>query len=172
MVAGVRWAVMAAPIGPLALAVDDAGVCSVRFDGVPGGPLAGDLGGPLAGDPLLSAAADQLGAYFAGELTGFDLPLSVHGGSDFERRVWAELARIPYGETRSYGQIAAALGDPGAARAVGIANNRNRLPILIPCHRVIGADGKLVGFGGGLARKRHLLELEARVRVEREFAGQ
>jgi len=130
-------------------------------------------------DPVLRAAADQLAAYFAGRLTVFTVPLSVRHGSGFERAVWAELARIPYGETKTYGEVAAAacaaLDRPGeaghgAARAVGIACNRNPLPIVVPCHRVVGAGRKLVGFGGGLDRKRFLLELEARVELERALS--
>ncbi len=89
----------------------------------------------------------------------FKLPLAAHG-SDFQLRVWAELSRIPFGETISYGELALRLGDKGASRAVGLANNRNPIPIIIPCHRVIGADGSMVGFGGGLERKRWLLRHE------------
>jgi len=103
----------------------------------------------------------QLEAYFDGERRAFDLPLDPVG-TDFQRAVWAELARIPYGETRSYGQIAAAIGQPRATRAVGLANNQNPLPIVVPCHRVVGARGELTGYGGGLPRKRWLLQHEAR----------
>jgi methylated-DNA-[protein]-cysteine S-methyltransferase len=103
----------------------------------------------------------QLGEYFAGERTAFDLPLRPVG-SGFELAVWDQLIRIPYGETRSYGHVAQAVGEPGGAQAVGAANGRNPLAIVVPCHRVIGADGSLVGFGGGLARKRFLLDLEQR----------
>jgi methylated-DNA-[protein]-cysteine S-methyltransferase len=116
--------------------------------------------------PVLRAAAEQLAAYFAGELTDFDLPLSLRGGSAFERQVWAELEKIPYGETCSYGAVARAVtGDILASRAVGIANNHNPVAIIVPCHRVVGANGKLVGYGGGLPTKRFLLELEARVQL-------
>jgi methylated-DNA-[protein]-cysteine S-methyltransferase len=174
----VRWSVVPTPIGDLAVAVEGAAVCRVHFgdrSGAAGRTRAGPDWSRYEGeagdsDPLLDAAAAQLREYFAGRRTEFDLPLADVGGSDFERRVWAALAEIPYGEMRTYGQIASAVGDPGAARAVGTACNRNRLPVLLPCHRVVGADGKLVGFGGGLPRKRFLLELEARVRVERDFA--
>ena len=109
----------------------------------------------------LKPVVDQLDAYFCGNRTAFDLPLDV-AGSDFQLSVWRALCRIPYAETRSYGQIAKAVGRPGAARAVGLANNQNPVAIIIPCHRVIGADGSLVGYGGGLPRKRRLLDLEAR----------
>jgi methylated-DNA-[protein]-cysteine S-methyltransferase len=171
----VLWTVTPSPIGELALAVDDAGLCRVRFSphnvsaDVPAGDLAaGDLA--AGGVPArLAAAVDQLGAYFAGDLTEFDLPLSVPGGSDFERAVWAAMREIPYGQMRTYGEIAAETGDPGAARAVGVACNRNPLPLVVPCHRVVGAGGKLVGFGGGLPRKRFLLELESRVAMQRAW---
>jgi methylated-DNA-[protein]-cysteine S-methyltransferase len=111
-------------------------------------------------DPgAFGAAVAQLGGYFAGELTHFDVELDLHG-TTFQRRVWTALLTIPYGETRSYGEIAEQIGAPGAARAVGLANGHNPIAIVVPCHRVIGANGSLTGFGGGLARKRTLLELE------------
>ncbi len=105
-------------------------------------------------------AKRQLSAYFAGNLTDFDLPLAPRGTS-FQQLVWAELQRIPYGTTLTYGELAARISNPKASRAVGLANGRNPLSIVIPCHRVIGANGKLVGYGGGLARKEMLLSLEA-----------
>jgi len=101
----------------------------------------------------------QLEEYFAGERTGFDLVLRPEG-TVFQRKVWDSLSRIPYGETRTYGEIAQAIGRPGAARAVGLANGRNPIAIVVPCHRVIGADGSLTGYGGGLDVKRALLDLE------------
>lgn len=104
-------------------------------------------------------AVEQLGAYFAGELTDFDVDLDLRG-TEFQRRVWLALLTIPYGETRSYGEIAEQIAAPGAARAVGLANGHNPIAIVVPCHRVIGANGSLTGFGGGLGRKRTLLELE------------
>jgi methylated-DNA-[protein]-cysteine S-methyltransferase len=109
----------------------------------------------------LKPVVDQLDAYFCGNCARFDLPLDL-AGSDFQLKVWRALCGIPYGGTRSYGQIAKAVGQPGAARAVGLANNHNPVPIVVPCHRVIGADGSLTGYGGGLPRKRKLLDLEAR----------
>lgn len=105
------------------------------------------------------ATRAQLRSYFAGELRMFDLPLAPHG-TDFQRQVWRALAAIPYGQTATYGAIAARLGRPGASRAVGMANGRNPISVIVPCHRVIGANGKLVGYGGGLQRKQHLLALE------------
>lgn len=155
-----HWTVIDTPIGDLSLAVDADGLCGVRFGSVvTGSPVGGD-------DRLRTAARQELGAYFTGQLTEFSVPLSVPAGSEFERAVWAQLRRIPYGEMQTYGEVARVLGDPGAARAVGIACNRNPLPVVVPCHRVVGAGGKLVGFGGGLDRKRRLLELEARVTLE------
>jgi methylated-DNA-[protein]-cysteine S-methyltransferase len=102
---------------------------------------------------------DQLEAYFAGGLTDFTLELRLTG-TEFQRRVWEELRKIPYGETRTYGQLADALGHPTASRAVGLANGRNPVGIIVPCHRVVGADGSLTGYGGGLDRKRRLLDFE------------
>lgn len=135
--------------------------------GSPPGPGPADLSGGL-----LAAAADQLREYFAGERTGFDLPLSVPAdrGSEFERAVWAELSQIPFGEMRTYGEVAAAVGDRAAARAVGTVCHRNPIPVIVPCHRVVGAGGTLVGFGAGLPRKRWLLEHEARVALERAWS--
>ena len=114
------------------------------------------------GNPLLTEAARQLQAYFAGQLREFQLPLDVQG-TDFQKRVWGQVVAIPYGETRSYLQISTALGSPGAVRAVGAANGANPVPIVVPCHRVIGAKGSLVGYGGGLALKKRLLELEGAI---------
>ncbi len=115
--------------------------------------------------PLMLEALRQFRFYFAGQLQKFDLPLELIG-TDFQKRVWNELQAIPYGETRTYGELAHKIGAPLAVRAVGAANGRNPIPIIVPCHRVIGASGKLVGFGGGLDWKRFLLDLEA-AHVER-----
>lgn len=106
-----------------------------------------------------SAAVEQIDSYFAGELTEFDVALELHG-TEFQRRVWAALKTIPYGETRSYGDIATQIGAPGASRAVGLANGRNPISIIVPCHRVVGSTGSLTGYGGGLDRKQLLLALE------------
>ncbi len=114
-------------------------------------------------DAAFDPVAKQLAAYFAGELTDFDVPLAP-AGTPFQLTVWAALRTIPYGETTSYGELAAQIGRPGAARAVGLANGRNPISVIVPCHRVIGSTGTLVGYGGGLARKRLLLDLEAAVR--------
>lgn len=111
-------------------------------------------------DAPFAPVAQQLRAYFAGELTEFDLPMQLEG-TEFQRRVWAALREIPYGKTISYGELAARIGSPGASRAVGLANGRNPIAIIVPCHRVIGSDGSLTGYGGGLDRKVWLLEHEA-----------
>lgn len=113
----------------------------------------------LAENAVLKEAGQQLQAYFAGRLRNFTLPLAP-AGTPFQKSVWEKLLAIPYGETRSYGEISLSLGKPRAARAVGMANHNNPLAIFIPCHRVIGADGKLVGYGGGLHLKEYLLRLE------------
>lgn len=158
---------MGTPIGGVGVGVADGAVCGVSFDAESRG-----VEGAARTPALLAEAERQLRAYFAGALTCFSIPVEFRRGSDFERAVWAAIAEIPYGETRSYGEIARSVGQPEAAQAVGAACNRNPVPILVPCHRVIGADGKLVGFGGGLHRKRWLLQLEARVSIERTFAGE
>ncbi|MGY1607310.1 methylated-DNA--[protein]-cysteine S-methyltransferase [Geodermatophilus sp. SYSU D00700] len=148
--------VVPSPMGPLTVVADD-GVL-VRLYLSPPGPRA-EIG--ARDDAALAGAAGQLGEYLAGDREAFDLPLRPVG-SDFELAVWQQLTRIPYGETRSYGAVAAAVGEPGGAQAVGLACGRNPLAVVVPCHRVVGADGSLVGFGGGLARKRFLLDLEQR----------
>ena len=115
-------------------------------------------------DALLAGARAQLEEYFAGTRTVFDVPLDFEatGGTGFQRRVWAALCDVPYGATISYGELARRIGQPAAVRAVGLANGRNPLSIIVPCHRIIGASGALTGYGGGAARKRALLDLEAR----------
>ena len=145
-------AIIDTPIGPVGLVASETALERVLFDG---GRLR-----PEGRSPVLDEAARQLDAYFRGELIDFDLPLGLHG-TEFQRRCWLALATIPYGQTVSYGEQARRLGlGPDAARAVGAANGQNPLPIVLPCHRVIGADGSLTGFGGGLHVKRFLLELE------------
>jgi len=118
-----------------------------------------DRAGWEPADTAFAAAVDQLEEYFAGQRTEFELELEL-AGTPFQRRVWSALMTIPYGQTRSYGEIAMQLDAPGASRAVGLANGRNPIAIIVPCHRVIGANGKLTGYGGGLSRKRALLDLE------------
>ena len=161
-----RWDVVDSPIGRLLLVSDGRALTSVTMG-------ARESDAPRAGvrdEAGLAEAAEQLNAYFAGELTEFELPLAP-GGTEFQRRVWQALREIPYGETASYGEIAHAVGRPDAVRAVGTTNGRNPIPVIVPCHRVIGADGSLVGFGGGLPRKRKLLELEAEHAAPRLWAG-
>jgi len=145
------------PIDRLLLVGDDGGLHAIRF------PTEGERSRPQShwrrDDGAFAEAARQLTAYFAGDLTRFDLPLHITG-TDFRRRVWSELQTIPYGETISYAALANRIGRPRAFRAVGAANGANPLPIVVPCHRVIGSDGSLTGFGGGIEVKRFLLALE------------
>lgn len=145
------------PVGPLLLAADAVGLRHIEFrDNRHPANHADWHGGD---NEILHAAALQLGEYFAGQRRSFDLPLSPQG-TEFQLRVWRELAHIPYGETISYAQLAKRLGNPNGTRAVGAANGRNPLPIVLPCHRVIGSDGSMIGFGGGLPIKDALLRLE------------
>jgi methylated-DNA-[protein]-cysteine S-methyltransferase len=158
------WTVMASPVGELRLVAVDgpegARLAAIEYAPFRGLPDGRPLGQRADHDPVLAAARAQLEAYFARELKDFDLSLAPVGTA-FQHRVWQELRRIPYGETASYGQIARRLGLTNAAsRAVGVANGRNPLPIVVPCHRVIGANGTLTGYAGGLARKQTLLQLE------------
>jgi len=145
---------MSSPVGELLLAGDEHAITAILFEG--NAPEPGWSEGTTS--PLQEAAA-QLAAYFAGERRAFELPLAPRG-TPFQRRVWDELLRIPYGETISYGELARRVGNANASRAVGLANGQNPLPIVVPCHRVIGANGKLTGYGGGLPIKARLLELE------------
>ena len=140
-------------IGCLGLAERDGAIVELALRAKP-------MATPLPEPELIRRAFAQIEEYLAGRRKNFDLPLHAEG-TPFMRRVWDALLRIPYGETRSYKDIAAAIGRPGAMRAVGMANHRNPIALIIPCHRVIGADGRLVGFGGGLDMKRRLLDLEA-----------
>ncbi|HEX4431848.1 MAG TPA: methylated-DNA--[protein]-cysteine S-methyltransferase [Frankiaceae bacterium] len=144
------------PFGELLVATEDGAALS-RVWLPPAHPEAGWIRGDDL--PVLAAARRQFAEYFAGERTDFDLPLAARGTA-FQHQVWDALRRIDYGSTRSYGQIADAIGAPGAARAVGAANHDNPLAIIVPCHRVVGANGSLVGYAGGLDQKRALLELE------------
>lgn len=146
------------PIGELLVAGDDRALTRVHMQLSRRPTRVG--AGWQRDDERFAAAREQLDEYFAGRRREFDLELDLRG-SVFEQRVWAALREIPYGETRSYGQIATAIGAPGQARAVGAANGRNPIAVVVPCHRVIGADGSLTGYAGGLERKRLLLDLEA-----------
>jgi methylated-DNA-[protein]-cysteine S-methyltransferase len=147
------------PVGELTLVADDRGLAAILWeDDRPGRVRLGALA-EKADHPVLLETERQLGEYFAGERRTFDVPLSF-AGTDFQKRVWAALLAIPFGETRSYGEIAHQLGTPGASRAVGAANGRNPISIIAPCHRVVGSNGKLTGFAGGLDAKAFLLDLE------------
>lgn len=151
------------PLGPLVLEAQDGMLCRISF-----APATASVPAPAAvpgageNASVLRGATEQLQAYFTGRLRTFTLPLRLDA-TPFARRVLAAVAAIPYGATRTYGQIAACVGNPRACRAVGSANHRNPLPIVIPCHRVIGSDGGLIGYGGGLWRKQYLLALEAKI---------
>lgn len=148
------------PVGVLTLVARDDALVGVWMSGQRHRPEPFGFGEPADGDDqLLTGVENQLREYFAGTRTTFDVALEPDG-TDFQRRVWQALCDIPYGETWSYGRLAAQLGLPGAARAVGLANGRNPISIVVPCHRVVGADGALTGYGGGLERKRILLDLE------------
>jgi methylated-DNA-[protein]-cysteine S-methyltransferase len=157
-----RYTTIDSPVGELLLAADDTALRRLSFQSGPR-PLTipADWVADDGSHPILRAARAQLAEYFAGTRDGFDLPLAFDG-TDFQRRVWHALLEIPYGETVSYGEIARRLGHTNAAsRAVGLANGANPIAVIAPCHRVIGANGSLTGFGGGLERKRVLLDLEA-----------
>ncbi|MBN3509687.1 methylated-DNA--[protein]-cysteine S-methyltransferase [Mycolicibacterium nivoides] len=151
-----HYRTMDSPVGLLTLAGRDGKLMHLRMVDQTYEP---SREGWEADDTAFSDAADQLSAYFAGERTEFDLELDMVG-TQFQRRVWEALRTIPYGETCSYGEIARQIGSPSASRAVGLANGHNPIGIIVPCHRVIGANGSLTGYGGGLDRKRALLELE------------
>ncbi|MFE1551025.1 methylated-DNA--[protein]-cysteine S-methyltransferase [Streptomyces sp. NPDC058718] len=158
MPATVRHTVVDSPYEPLTLVAVDGVLSRLHMTGQRHRPPEETFGEP---DPRpFGEAIRQLDAYFAGELTEFDLPLHLVG-TPFQLRVWEELRRIPYGETRTYGELAEALGNPTASRAVGLANGKNPVGIVVPCHRVIGAGGSLTGYGGGLDRKQRLLALES-----------
>lgn len=154
-----RRTTFASPVGTLALVADDAGLVALLWpDDAPARvPLPVQQDDPA--HPVLAAAASQLREYFAGARIAFDLPLAPRG-TTFQRAVWTALGQIPFGETRSYAEVARAIGRPAATRAVGAANGRNPLSIVLPCHRVIGSGGALTGFAGCLAAKRWLLAHE------------
>ena len=145
------------PIGPLTLTASDGALIGLTMENQRHvRPASPDW---RRDDAWFAAVAEQLDAYFAGDLTEFDLPMRL-AGTQFQRRVWQGLCTIPYGQTLSYGALATRVGSPGGSRAVGLANGRNPIAVIVPCHRVIGANGSLTGYGGGLERKIALLELE------------
>ncbi|WP_116999198.1 methylated-DNA--[protein]-cysteine S-methyltransferase [Desertimonas flava] len=156
-----RHLVVDSPIGPLTLVAADGALVELRFANSPLAP--GEGGAEDSGDPVLRQAADELDEYFAGERTDFGVPLAPRGTA-FQLAAWKALREIPYGETVSYGDQARRLGDARKSRAVGAANGRNPIPIIVPCHRVIGANGSLTGFGGGIETKIWLLDHERGIR--------
>ena len=155
----VYYTTFESPVGRLLLAGDSNALRRVSFKGSKrSGPPRPEW---KLDEAPFTEAVRQLRAYFRGELKEFDLPLELEG-TEFQRRVWNALRAIPYGETISYAQLAGRIGNPRAVRAVGLANGSNPIPIIVPCHRVIGSDGSLTGFGGGLSTKKKLLELESK----------
>ncbi|WP_369274348.1 methylated-DNA--[protein]-cysteine S-methyltransferase [Streptomyces sp. R11] len=145
------------PYGPLTLVAEQGVLCGLYMTDQRHRPAEETFG--TRDESLFREAEDQLRAYFAGELKEFTLELRLNG-TPFQRSVWEQLRKIPYGETRSYGELADTLGNSGASRAVGLANGKNPIGIIVPCHRVVGANGGLTGYGGGLARKQRLLDFE------------
>ncbi len=168
----VAYDLVDSPVGSLLVAVTEAGLCSISFDPEPERELdwlARRFGARVLRAPRpVAAASRELGEYFAGSRRSFDLTVDLSPMPSFQRSVLVELARVPYGETATYGLLAERVGRARAARAVGGALNRNPIPIVLPCHRVLGAGGQLVGYAGGLERKRTLLELEGASRACRE----
>jgi len=156
-----RYRSIDSPVGLLTLAGQEGCLTNLMMEDTAHPPS--DRGRWREDAGALPDVVAQLAAYFAGERTGFDVALCP-AGTSFQQRVWDALSEIPYGETRSYGEIARRIGQPGAARAVGLANGRNPIAVIVPCHRVIGANGALTGYAGGLQAKRALLDLEARTR--------
>jgi len=177
--ASVAELVIDSPIGPLLLVADDRALCAVYFPNHPDGAVLREVPAPGAAAARVSEAtpaaqhilhdtARQLGEYFAGTRREFELPLET-GGTGFQQQVWRALCEIPFAVTWSYGQLATSVGNRNASRAVGAANGKNPIPIIVPCHRVIGSNGSLTGFGGGEATKRWLLDHEAKVAGLRLF---
>ena len=152
-----RHTVIDSPYGPLTLVATDGTLSGLYMTDQRHRPAQETFG--VRDDRPFGAAVDQLEAYFKGELKEFTVELHLDG-TPFQRSVWQQLVRIPYGETRTYGELADALGNPGASRAVGLANGKNPIGIVVPCHRVVGSDGSLTGYGGGLERKQRLLDFE------------
>ncbi|WP_327754153.1 methylated-DNA--[protein]-cysteine S-methyltransferase [Sphingobium sp. SJ10-10] len=155
------YRMMASPVGELTLVASEKGLAAVLWENDDPKHVRLEPRVERGDHPLLDKAGQQLGEYFAGQREAFDLPLDFKG-TDFQKRVWAALLTIPFGETRSYADIASQIGKPSAYRAVGAANGRNPISIIAPCHRVVGANGALTGFAGGLKAKQYLLELEGR----------
>ena len=168
---GVTWATIKSRIGVIRVAATPRGVCKIALGRETAQDFFGWLERHVGRVPrrpersgLVALALDQIAEYLAGRRREFDLPLDVRG-TDFQRRAWAAVAAIPYGQTRTYSQVAQAIGRPAAVRAVGAANGANPLPLVVPCHRVLGSDGSLTGYGGGLDVKRKLLDMESQSQV-------
>jgi O-6-methylguanine DNA methyltransferase len=162
----ITWATMKSRIGTIRVAATPCGVCKITLGKETAEDFFGWLERHIGQSPrkpersgIVALALNQIAEYLDGQRRDFDLPLDVRG-TDFQRRMWAAVAGIPYGETRTYAEIAFAIGKPKAVRAVGAANGANPLPLVVPCHRVVGSDGSLTGYGGGLDVKRQLLEME------------
>ena len=153
------YATVSSPVGDLLLVSDGKDLIRVSMEKQKFAAEIGEDWIEKNDVPVLKLAAEQLKSYFAGLLDHFDLPLAFRG-TEFQNRVWSELTKIPYGQTISYGELARRVGNPQASRAVGLANGKNPIAIIVPCHRVIGTNGTLTGYGGGLPRKKKLLELE------------
>ena len=162
LLAGDEWWPVETPVGQMLLAGSDESLHRLHLPDDPRSSLFLKEKSRRGRPGSVAKAEEQVAAYFAGELTHFDLPLEPPG-TEWQRKVWLALAEIPFGETRSYGDIARRVGNPKASRAVGMANNRNPIALIIPCHRVIGADGSLTGYGGGLPLKERLLAHERAV---------
>ncbi|WP_430591507.1 methylated-DNA--[protein]-cysteine S-methyltransferase [Humidisolicoccus flavus] len=165
-----RHTLINSPIGPLTIVANEAEQLTALYMGEdhrhrPSIETLGEYIEPEQADGVLVLARQELTEYFAGERHSFSVPFSC-AGTEFQQRVWAALTEIPYGETRTYGELAAMIGNPAAVRAVGLANGKNPLSIVVPCHRVIGANKALTGYGGGIERKRILLELEGAIESE------
>jgi methylated-DNA-[protein]-cysteine S-methyltransferase len=164
----IRHTTVATPLGTLTIAARDAAITGIYFPHHWYPPTPDLLGEEVDGDELLAAAAEQLNAYLRGERLEFDLQTAADG-DDFQHKVWAVLEEIPYGQTITYGEIADRLGDKTLAQRVGQAVGHNPLSIIVPCHRVVGAGGKITGYAGGIARKQRLLELERPVPADALF---
>ncbi len=151
------------PLGPITLAVSPLGLCGLWFDGQQHGPDASAWPAAPDGHALLAQAKDQLRAYFAGDTQPWSVPLDLRGGTPFQQDVWRSLLTIPRGQTTSYGALSERIGHPAAVRALGAAVGRNPVSIVVPCHRVLGKNGALTGYAGGLDRKAALLKLEGAI---------
>lgn len=159
-----QYKIIASPVGTLTLVTDGKSLTEICWENVGSLPVKKDPAQEDENHPVLLQAAKELDEYFAGKRKSFTVNVDPEG-TEFQKKVWKALLTIPFGKTKTYGDVAALIENPDAVRAVGGAANRNPIPVIIPCHRVIGADGKLVGFGGGLERKEILLEIEGKKKV-------